>query len=206
MELTLKKFKEQLKAFLQKPTPKPNLDFGCQNITIAGKNYLMCRAVVPDIQEILRIKRAIYHGEVPHNFSELEEQIKDKQHGLYIVVRYEDQMVAFAGCDMAYAKSEAHITKIAVLPKYQKQGLGSMMLQTLIKEAKAYGCKKISVDVKKNNLKVQKLYQEKGFRPVSRTKACPLADGVKLEYNILPIKLTKRVGRNGKKKKFDPSL
>lgn len=206
MELTLKKFRDRLKSVLKQPTPKADLDFGCQNVTIGGKSYLMCRAVVPDIQEILRIKRAVYHGEVPHNFSELEEQIKDKQHGLYIVVRYEDQMVAFAGCDMAYAKNEAHITKIAVLPKYQQQGLGSMMLQTLIKEAKDYGCKKISVDVKKSNTKIQKLYQEKGFRQVTRAKTCPLADGMKLEYTILPIKLTKRVGRNGKKKKFDLGL
>ncbi len=65
-----------------------------------------------------------------------EKHIQNKLTSLYIVVRYEDRMVAFAGCDFTYGPSEAHVTNIAVLPEYQHQGLGLMMLKTLQTEAK----------------------------------------------------------------------
>lgn len=196
----LKKFKEKIENFLKKQAATPNLDFGCRNVKVKEKNYLICRAVVPDIPEILAIERSVYQGDQPWDFTNFESQIKDKLTSLYIVVRYEDMMVAFAGCNFVYGKNEAHITNIAVLPEYQNRGLGMMMLETLLAEAKAYGCSKISLAVKVSNKKAQALYQSAGFKKRAvKEKYYHTEDGLEFEYDLLKKNLKKRVEKGWKK-------
>ena len=93
----LKKYKDKLLVLLKPVQATPNLDFGCHNVVVEDKNYLMCRAIVPDIAEMLEIESSVYAGHQPWSYGDFEKHIQNKLTSLYIVVRYEDRMVAFAG-------------------------------------------------------------------------------------------------------------
>ena len=162
MNPMLKKFKQEL-AKLIKGDNQGQITFKSRTVRLKGYDYLVVRAVVPDIPEILDIERAVYQGKTPWHFANFEEQIRDKEKTLYLVVRYNDEMVAFAGCDMKYAKNEAHITNIAVLPAYQKLGLGQMLLRILINEADNFGLRKVSLEVRESNMQAREAYAFAGF-------------------------------------------
>ena len=196
----LKKYKDKLLALLKPVQARPNLDFGCHNVVVEDKNYLMCRAIVPDIAEMLEIESAVYAGDQPWSYEDFEKHIQNKLTSLYIVVRYEYRMVAFAGCDFTYGPSEAHVTNIAVLPEYQHQGLGLMMLKTLQTEAKKYGCRHLSLDVRRSNLEAQALYRRAGFKEVAVKNAYYKdEDGLEYSYNLVNRNLKKRVEKGWKK-------
>ncbi|WP_258414557.1 hypothetical protein [Ligilactobacillus ruminis] len=101
------------------------LEFKCRNVKVKGYEYLFVRAVVPDIPEILDIERAVYKGQTPWNFENFEAQIREQERTLYLVVRHNDEMVGFAGCDMKYATYEAHITEYCRFASLSKLRIGS---------------------------------------------------------------------------------
>lgn len=200
MMITLKKYKEKFLELLQPKKGNVNLSFGCHNITIDEKNYLMCRAIVPDLDEMLAVQSEVYDGDHPWSYEDFEKQVQDKMTTLYIVMRYEDQMVAYAGCRFDYAPGEAHVTNIAVIPEFQQHGLGLKMLETLKDEAQKYGCKKMSLDVKKSDHNAQALYKKAGFHENKLKKAYyKNEDGLELSCRLGNKNIKKKVEKGWKK-------
>lgn len=60
------------------------------------------------------------------------------------------------------------VIQIQILPEYQNRGIGSLILKTVIKEAKSLS-KSIRLSVYKNNPAL-KLYKRNGFRVVEESK------------------------------------
>lgn len=173
------------------------LEFKCRNVKVKGYEYLFVRAVVPDIPEILDIERAVYKGQTPWNFENFEAQIREQERTLYLVVRHNDEMVGFAGCDMKYATYEAHITNIAVLPPYQNLGLGQMLIKTLIDEADKRGLRKVSLEVRQSNVNAHEAYRFAGFvdRIVKKDyyTDSPAEDAIEMAYSINANKRKERM-------------
>ncbi len=173
------------------------LEFRSRNVKIKGYEYLFVRAVVPDIPEILDIERAVYQGQTPWNFENFESQIRNQERTLYLVVRHNDEMVAFAGCDMQYGKYEAHITNIAVLPTYQKLGLGQMLIRILIDEADRRGLRKVSLEVRQSNEVAHEAYRFAGFVDKIVKKDyytdIPEEDAIEMVYSINANKRKERM-------------
>ena len=61
-------------------------------------------------------------------------------------------------------EAEIRVVDIAILPEYQRQGIGTHYLTQLIEEAKNMG-KKLNLHVERNN-PAMKLYQRLGFKVV----------------------------------------
>lgn len=57
----------------------------------------------------------------------------------------------------------AWIYHLAIHPKYQKQGLGSLLLEKSLSALKKLGAKRLQLWVRKDNLKVLEFYQKQGF-------------------------------------------
>ena len=173
------------------------LEFKCRNVKVKGYEYLFVRAVVPDIPEILDIERAVYKGQTPWNFENFEAQIREQERTLYLVVRHNDEMVGFAGCDMKYATYEAHITNIAVLPPYQNLGLGQMLIKTLIDKADKRGLRKVSLEVRQSNVNAHEAYRFAGFvdRIVKKDyyTDSPAEDAIEMVYSINANKRKERM-------------
>ena len=65
---------------------------------------------------------------------------------------------------------EAHITLLAVDPRYQRQGLGQAMLFALIAEAANRGLERATLEVRDSNQSALSLYQKFGFKIAGRRR------------------------------------
>lgn len=133
-------------------------------ITINNVLYYMGRAQVSDIQEILDIERAVYNGQTPWNDKAFASELHRKADRLYLVIRKADQMIAFIGASYSRATGDMHITNIAVLPVWQRKGIGTCLLKTIIEKAQSIKANQVSLEVRISNLKAQEVYKNLGFK------------------------------------------
>ncbi|MEM6502543.1 MAG: ribosomal protein S18-alanine N-acetyltransferase [Cyanobacteria bacterium P01_C01_bin.89] len=73
------------------------------------------------------------------------------------------------GCTW-FIVDEAHITAIAIDPKYQRQGLGQLLLLALLQASRRQGMKRATLEVNCNNLRAIALYEKFGFKQVGIRK------------------------------------
>lgn len=65
---------------------------------------------------------------------------------------------------------EGHITNIAVLPEYRRQGIASKMLEGIIKAAYEGGLCLLTLEVRKSNMAARCLYERFGFEELGERK------------------------------------
>ncbi len=80
----------------------------------------------------------------------------------------EDYIVGFAGCWIM--ADEAHITEIAVREPYRRQGIGQLMIITLIEMGIELRANLATLEVRLSNITAQKLYEKMGFEKVGSRK------------------------------------
>lgn len=88
----------------------------------------------------------------------------------YVVMKRDGRLVGYAG--LMFVVDEAHVTNIAVSPELRRQGLGSLLLAHLVKQALERGCSSMTLEVRMSNLAAQALYRSFGF----------VAEGVRPNY------------------------
>lgn len=79
---------------------------------------------------------------------------------LYLVAD-EDGVVGYVGSWIIF--DECHITNIAVSPEARKQGIGEMLLKTLIETAEEKGVIATTLEVRPSNAPAIHLYEKYGF-------------------------------------------
>jgi Acetyltransferases len=80
--------------------------------------------------------------------------IKDN---LFIIGEINKNIIASAMA--GYDGHRGYIYYLAVLPQYQKKGIGSEMLYLIEKKLKRLGCPKINLFVRNTNIKVKNFYK-----------------------------------------------
>ena len=65
---------------------------------------------------------------------------------------------------------EAHITLLGIDPEYQQQGLGTLLLHSLLKDAVKRGLARATLEVKVTNQPAINLYEKFGFKFAGRRK------------------------------------
>ena len=78
-----------------------------------------------------------------------------------------DQLVGFIAADLRRSQATAWIATLAVLPDYQKRGIGSRLLGACEEEIQQ---PLIRLCVRQNNLPAIQLYQKYGYRQVETWK------------------------------------
>ncbi|MEC4807057.1 MAG: ribosomal protein S18-alanine N-acetyltransferase [Jaaginema sp. PMC 1079.18] len=73
------------------------------------------------------------------------------------------QSLIALGCFWAILE-EAHITLLAVAPAYRRQGLGRLLLATLLQQAQKRGLERATLEVRCSNQAAIALYQKFGFK------------------------------------------
>ncbi len=71
-------------------------------------------------------------------------------------------------CGFWIAADEAHLSTIAVDPRYRRQGVGQLLLIAAIERAIELGASLVSLEVRVSNLEAQSLYRKYGFKVVGR--------------------------------------
>lgn len=82
---------------------------------------------------------------------------------------------------------EVDIHNLAVHPSYRRQGLGRMLLQAVIDEARREGRQRITLEVRKSNEPAQRLYQSTGFVPRGIRKGYYSDDGEDAVVMVLEV-------------------
>lgn len=115
-----------------------------------------------DTRALLTIQKACYNGETPWDASALHHELKRNTNALYIVVRQMETPVGFIGAWLV--EKEAHITNIAVVPRYQQLGIATWMIRELERLSLEQGMEILSLEVRVSNEKAQRLYRKLGFK------------------------------------------
>lgn len=80
----------------------------------------------------------------------------------YIIAVKEDKVIGFGG--MWVILDEAHITNIAVHPEYRQCGIGIKIITELTKLCENEKITAMTLEVRKSNIKAQKLYEKFDFK------------------------------------------
>ena len=98
---------------------------------------------------------------LPWSKATFQSEITDNRFAHYLVARNRQGAVGYGG--MWVILDEAHITTLAVVPEYRKQGLGSRLLRFLMDLALHLGAVKMSLEVRTSNAEAIRLYEKNGF-------------------------------------------
>jgi len=81
----------------------------------------------------------------------------------YSVIQVDGRVVGY--CGLWLFLDEAHITNIAIHPRWRRRGLGEALLSYVMRRAKEWGACKMTLEVRVSNTVAQRLYKKMGFEP-----------------------------------------
>jgi ribosomal-protein-alanine N-acetyltransferase len=97
----------------------------------------------------------------PWSRSAFAQELANNDFAYYIVALMDNQVAGYAG--MWIILDEGHITTIAVHPNHLRQGIGTILLNALLREAKNRDCVKMTLEVRPFNRSALDLYEKNGF-------------------------------------------
>lgn len=112
-----------------------------------------------DIDEVLQLERLCFH--VPWSREAFRMEIEKNQCAKYYIVRDNNHLIGYGG--MWLILDEAHITNIAVHPDHRRQGVGRLIMETLMKEAAGLNMERMTLEVRVSNKAAIALYKSLGF-------------------------------------------
>lgn len=128
---------------------------------------------VQQLAEVLVVERRAY--EFPWTESILKDCLK-AGYSAWVLVGHDGMLAGHALMSMAV--DEAHVLNLCVDPLQQRQGLGLMLLNHLMKLARAAQASIVLLEVRKSNKAALRLYESVGFQRIGVRKAYyPAHDG-----------------------------
>ncbi len=91
-----------------------------------------------------------------------------KQDNYFIVAEKNDTILGYAG--MYFVLTEGYMYNIAVKRVYRNQGIGGMLLDSLLMHCKRAKLDFLSLEVRCSNISAIKLYENKGFSQIGKRK------------------------------------
>ena len=98
----------------------------------------------------------------PWKESEMLYELEENKFAHLAVILLNNNVVGFY--DYWHTFDSATFAQIAVDPIYQRQHLGSLLMEEIIKDAQAKKVRTITLEVRKTNEKAVNLYQKYGFK------------------------------------------
>ncbi|MCW4052262.1 MAG: ribosomal protein S18-alanine N-acetyltransferase [Candidatus Bathyarchaeota archaeon] len=91
----------------------------------------------------------------------------------YIMCRIERGFTSFSGFGIS---KKAHVVSIAVLPEYQKRGVGTTLMKESMNSMPLYKAKECYLEVRVSNTPAVNMYKSLGFQ-ITRKNGAYYADG-----------------------------
>ncbi|NLL07079.1 MAG: ribosomal protein S18-alanine N-acetyltransferase [Clostridiaceae bacterium] len=118
------------------------------------------RLTLEDVDEVLIVERLSFT--IPWSKNAFIEEVTNNKFARYIIAKVNGKTIGYAGLWKVF--DEGHITNVAVHPEYRRNGVGFMLVQSLIELAKEENITKMTLEVRKSNILAQNLYKKFGFR------------------------------------------
>ncbi len=114
-----------------------------------------------DIEQIMKIESVSY-GEFFWPFESFISEIRSEFGNYFAAENEKGDIIGYAGFWLIF--DEAHITTIAVHPKYRRQGLGEKLLQEMIETGYEKNAKWFTLEVRASNIAAQNMYYKYNFK------------------------------------------
>ncbi|MFA7673374.1 MAG: ribosomal protein S18-alanine N-acetyltransferase [Clostridia bacterium] len=125
------------------------------------------KALEQDVESINIIEQESF--KTPWSYQSLFEDICQTELAYYLTAKTEDRkVIGYIG--MWHVLDEAHITNVAVDKDHRKIGVGTALLKALIDYSKEAGIKRMTLEVRENNVYALKLYENLGFVSYGKRK------------------------------------
>ena len=115
-----------------------------------------------DLDAVMRVEKECFT--IPWSRYAFTCELQDNEISHYIVARYGEDVVGYAG--MWIIVGEAHVTNVGVRLDFRGEGIGELLMSSLMVIAKNLGANKMTLEVRKSNYVAQNLYTKLGFEPV----------------------------------------
>ncbi|MBA1333988.1 MAG: Ribosomal-protein-S18p-alanine acetyltransferase [Firmicutes bacterium] len=112
-----------------------------------------------DLEGVVEIEKASFA--IPWSWQAFVQELKNNRFAHYLTAKLGDEVIAYGG--MWFVLDEAHITNIAVHPGYRSKGIGSLLLEEMIRYAVDKGIESFTLEVRASNYTALRLYKKKGF-------------------------------------------
>lgn len=123
-------------------------------------NILFRPLTIDDIPELYE-KVELPSFSIPWSKKAFYDELTYNQFAHYTVLEVEGEIAGY--CGLWLILEEAHITNIAIRPKYRGKGLGKALLIYVMELASLAGATKMTLEVRVSNEIAQNLYKNLGF-------------------------------------------
>lgn len=137
------------------------IKYKTKKVELKGHSFTFRQIEFGDIKALLDVERLTYAGQTPWTKSAFLAEIYSRYPHLYLAVRQEETVIGFLG--VRVFQGDAHITNIALIPKWQNVGLGSLLMAEAEKFAYKNRCRSMSLEVRMGNKDAQRFYRRLGF-------------------------------------------
>jgi ribosomal-protein-alanine N-acetyltransferase len=118
------------------------------------------------IEDVLKIEELSFS--VQWSREAFIQEVMHNKLARYLVIIEDNRVIAYGG--MWFILDEAHITNIAVHPKYRRKGKGRQLVSALIDLASDEGIDQLTLEVRRSNYAAISLYESFGFETVGVRK------------------------------------
>ncbi|MEY2469508.1 MAG: [ribosomal protein S18]-alanine N-acetyltransferase [Actinomycetota bacterium] len=118
------------------------------------------------LRTVLRIETEVYPRPWTTNLFVSELAMRSSRS--YYVAKIGPTVVGYSG--LMLVGEDAHVTTIAVDPRWQTNQIGTRLLLNIARDARGRGTKHLTLEVRVSNEPAQKLYRRFGFRPAGIRK------------------------------------
>ena len=136
------------------------------------KEIVVREATSEDVNKIIevltstKLDKETWCGDRAFVVENLQKRLQQKQFIVY-VAELNSSIAGFISCVVFTSfwecQKQGLIVDLFVHPAYQGKGVGSKLLETLVKKADAENIVELHVSTKSENIKAQKLYRKFGF-------------------------------------------
>ena len=114
----------------------------------------------------------------------IKNDFKNNPYTKYLIYIDNNKILGFLNYNLIYDRIE--IVNFNVLNNVQNKGIGSKLMEELIKEARLKKCQNITLEVRKDNQKAIHIYKKYGFKEVAiREKYYQNMDGILMEKELM---------------------
>ncbi len=130
-------------------------------------NLKIVRASADHIDDLVAVENTSF--KIPWSRQSLIDEIVNNSTAVYFCALSDNMAIGYGG--MWQVLDEGHITNIAVHPQFRQNGVGSMLMEELLKEAQTRGITSLTLEVRKSNESAKSLYRKYGFEEGGARKA-----------------------------------
>lgn len=113
-----------------------------------------------DLQKVLDIEKQSFS--VPWNYDMFCDELIRNKYARYFILEKDKEIIGYLG--LWHKETSFHITNIAIIEKFRREGYGGKLLKFVEKIGTTYKIEKISLEVRKSNYMAQNMYKKYGYR------------------------------------------